>query len=261
VFDTHDMYSIRGVYNIDQLVLEHIANTWSDGNIYSSNRVCTIAREKYNLGNKPIFALENTVLEQYEIDDEYEKLSESDGEIHCVYEGAIVGNDKYNHRFFEDIWEKITDSNIHIHFYSQSDVKYCKELEGRDQYLHYEGNMTSKQLVKEMTQYDCGLALFNVNATNKVFLETGTANKIYEYLNSKIPVLVGDVDSYIEFVNRYKVGIHLDLNGDIKKQIKGACKIQIPENILENNHLTMKSKLPELIEFYEKAIKHHQKKN
>ena len=121
--------------------------------------------------------------------------------------------------------------------------------------IHYEGNMGSKALVDEMTKYDCGLAIFNVNEENKFFLETGTANKIYEYINAGIPVIVGDVETYIEFVETYKVGIYLDFSKDIKEQLEKARRIEIDENFLLNNQFTMESKCVKLAKFYEKVIK------
>lgn len=255
VFDTHDMMSLRKPENIENLTLEFIANTSCDGNIYTSNLVCDIAKKKFCLTDKEILAWENTVLEQEEITIKHPKLSNVDGEIHCVYEGGIVGNDRLSHRYFEDIWRKIADCGIHIHFYSQSDYRYCKELEGRSKYFHYEGNLGTKALIQEMTKYDCGLAIFNVNDQNRAFLETGTANKMYEYINSGIPVVVGDVKSYVDFVEKYDVGKQLNMEGNIKEQIFSITQIIIEEDLLTKNNLTMMSRSQELIDFYERVKK------
>lgn len=255
VFDTHDMMSLRRPESMENMALEFIANTACDGNIYTSNLVCDIAKKKFGLTDKEIIAWENTVLEQEEITIEHPKLSNVAGEIHCVYEGGIVGNDRLSHRYFEDIWKKIADCGIHIHFYSQSDYQYCKELEGRSKYFHYEGNLGTKILIQEMTKYDCGLAIFNVNDQNRVFLETGTANKMYEYINAGIPVVVGDVQSYIDFVEKYGVGKKLNMEDDIKEQIADISRIIIEKDFLTKNRLTMMSRSQELIDFYERVKK------
>lgn len=255
VFDTHDMMSLRKPESVENLVLEYIANKASDGNIYTSNAVVEIARKKFDLADKEIIAWENTVLEQEEIISEYKKLSSIDGELHCVYEGAITGNDKMHHRFFEDIWEKIADFGVHIHYYSASDYIYCKELENKSKYFHYEGNLDTKKLIQEMTKYDCGLAVFNANYQNRIFLESGTANKMYEYINARIPVAVGNVCSYIDFVEKYGIGKKLDMERNIKEQIAEISKIKIEKDFLAKNELTMMSKCRELIEFYEKVKK------
>lgn len=253
VHDTHDMMSIWGYGSLENMALEYMANTRSDGNIYTSDSVTEIARSKYDIEDKPLLSIENQILEQVTIDSPYEKLSGTDNMIHCVYEGGI-SSDKDNDHFFEPIWKRITEAGIHIHFYSQVNPLYCQELADKSELLHYEGNMTSLELVKEMTKYDCGLVIFNVNDKTRVFLETGTANKMYEYLNSGLPVVVGDISSYAQFVQKYNVGIQLDLNGDISLQLKKAVNITIPENILKQNGLTMMSKADKIEEFYQRVM-------
>lgn len=255
VFDTHDMISLRRSESEEYLALEFIANRASDGNIYTSDSVAEIAKKKFGLLGKEILAWENTVLEQEKLTNRYAKLSSIDGGIHCVYEGGIVGSDKSSHRYFEDIWRKITDCGIHIHFYSQSDYQYCKELEEKSSYLHYEGNMGTKVLIQEMTKYDCGLLLLNVNEQNKSFLETASPNKLYEYLNAGLPVAVGNITPLINFVERYGVGKQLDMENDIKQQIVAISCITIDEDFLIKNKLTMMSKSRELIDFYERVKK------
>lgn len=250
VFDTHDMMSLRGNRNIEGLVLEYLANTKSQGVIYTSQGVLEIAKKKFNLENQKTFVLENLILEQIEIKKRYQKLSDIDDEIHCVYEGGIQGKEKNHHRYFEEIWMKITERGIHIHFYSQSDYDYCLELDKKSPYLHFEGNMGSEELATEMTKYDCGLAIFNVNSANKEFLETGTANKVYEYINAGLPVIVGDIQSYVKFVEKYGVGIRLDMLKDIKTQLQDAIKIKIEDNFLIKNKFTMDSYASDLDKFY-----------
>ena len=254
VFDIHDMNSLWGKDSIEELTLEHVANSFSAGNIYTSQGVCKIANEKFNLSNKEIFVLENTVLEEEKIYKYLDKLSSIDGQIHCVYEGGLVGDDETSDKYLEKIWDKIIANGIHIHFYSQADPDYCRKLEKRSIYLHYEGNLGSKELIQVMTQYDCGLAIFNVTEKNRVFVETGTANKVYEYLNAEIPVVVGDVDSYYKFVTKYGVGDKIDLSNNVKEQFENICKIEVPKNFLTSNNLTMMSKREELDNFYKRII-------
>lgn len=262
VFDTHDMNSLWGFDSIEELTLEFIANKYSDGNIYTSQAVVDIARKKFDLENKEVMCLENVVLRQVDLKYTLDKLSLLDRQIHCVYEGGINFDDPNSDRYYIELWKRLTDEGIHIHFYSQTNPKKCIEYEKESKYLHYEGNLGSMDLIKEMTKYDCGLALFNVNDKNRLFIETATANKIYEYLNSRLPVIVGGLKNYTNFVLENNVGIGLDYTRAIRPQIEEACtSIVVDENFLEKNGLTMISKGKELVDFYERVIRRKKEKS
>jgi hypothetical protein len=249
IADTHDMQSIRADIDINAIVLEYLANTKSNGNIYVSNAVASIAHKKYG-DNKNTFCIENLVMDQYEINEAKRKKSTKDGEIHCVYEGGIVGNSPQNHRYFDVMWKKIAELGIHIHFFSPSNLELCKRLENLSPYIHYEGSASGGELISKMTEYDCGLALFNSNYNNKFHLESTSINKVYEYINARLPIISYGIDSLNNFVEKYKVGVNLDFNKNIKEQIETACKIIIPTNFLRDNKMTMNSFAEKLENFY-----------
>ena len=108
-----------------------------------------------------------------------------------------------------------------------------------------------------MTKYDCGLAVFNSVNNNKFHLESASPNKVYEYINARIPVISAGAKSLKEFVEQYHVGIELDFSGDIRKQLEEACKLHIDDDFLTRNNMTMKSCGKELAAFYE-SIKQKQ---
>lgn len=255
VADTHDMQSIRSDIGIESLVLEYLANGNSDGAMYTSAYGADIARDKYGLDNKEIFVLNNMVMEQIHFPQVLPKLSSLDHEIHCVYEGGVVGDDRENHRFFDDMWRKITDAGVHIHFYSPSNIEYCKRLEKISHLIHYEGNVSGDKLILEMTKYDCGLAVFHSVNNNRFHLESASPNKLYEYLNARIPVISSGINALKEFVEMYHVGIDLDFSGDIRNQLENAGKLRIDDDFLIRNNLTMKSYGKELAAFYERVKK------
>lgn len=255
IADTHDMQSIRSNVEIETLILEYLANSFCAGNMYESGNVAKIAQQKYETEAKKVFAVENYVMDQINISKAYDKLSSFDGKIHCVYEGGIVGNEKNNHRYFDEMWRKLTDEGIHIHFYSQSDIERCRRLEKISPLIHYEGSMGGDELIYEMTKYDCGLVLFNSTDSNRVHLEANSINKVYEYINSGLPLISAGINSLNEFVKKYKVGIELDFSSNIKKQIAEACKIEIGSDLLKNNKFTMRSYDLDLSNFYKKIAK------
>lgn len=251
ICDTHDMMSLRKPEFVATLTHEYIANVYSDGNMYTAASMVNIARKKYGLKDKEIYTIENSVLEEAELIKQ-PKLSSLDGEIHCVYEGSIIGKEIMHHRYFEKMWEAIAACGIHIHYYSSAECKDYRHL-AESRYFHYEGNLGTKKLISEMTKYDCGLAMFQVNNLNRLFLSSTTSNKIYEYISAGLPVLVADVPSHVEFVEKYHVGKKLDFEKDIKEQIMEVSKIQVEDKFLTRHGLTMMSKGRELVDFYERV--------
>lgn len=253
IFDTHDMQSVRGKLDIEGLVLEHLANTYSDGVMYPSEGLRRIAQEKYNLRDKEIYVLENLPFDQMEMSDKLTKLSKKDGEIHCVYEGGITGENRLSHRYFQNIWLLIANSGVHVHFYSAQEQEYCNSLESLSPYLHYEGNVGGKRLIYELTQYDLGLLLFNSTSQSQLQIEIASPNKMYEYLNAGLPLLVGKVQSHMEFIDQFHVGLCLDLSEDIRRQLSEAIKIQVPENFLREHMFTLTTRQKDLTKFYEQV--------
>ena len=257
VHDCHDLSSIYKRMTADEMAIEHIANVRSAGVIYTTEGLRNIAVRKFSLPQNKTFVLENLISEELSTEIVLEKISKKDGEIHCVYEGGIVGEDKKSHRYYEEIWMKIAKEKIHIHFYCPTSEFYCKQLESKSEYLHFEGNMSSKELASEMSKYDVGLCVLNVTKKNRNYLEYASPNKIQEYINSGIPVAVGGVDSQIKFVEEYQFGRYLDINGRIREQLEDIIRIKIPKDILKKKKLTMETRIPHLIAFYQNCIERY----
>ena len=249
VADTHDFLSIQGKNNdLASMAMEYLANVTSDGNLYPSYPVMEIAREKYHLGEKNSYVLENYVLSQ-EMNIQYlEKLSSIDHEIHCVYEGSIDLSHNAPKNFMT-IWEVFAKSGIHIHFYSQSGEEICKKLESISPYIHWEGNVGGGELISTMTKYDYGLDVFNINDYNRFNIEASSANKVFEYLSAQLPVLY-NVKSHGKILKKHRVGIEMDFESDLVDQIRKAGNIIVEPDFLENNGLTMRSRKKELEGFY-----------
>lgn len=254
VHDCHDLSSAYKSMTPDEMAVEYIANVKSAGVIYTTEGIRQQAIKKFGISKTKTYVLEKLISEELKPEKRLPKLSATDGKIHCVYEGGIIGSDKYSHRFFEDIWKKIADARIEIHYYSPSDYQYCKKLETLHPNFHFEGNISSKELAVEMSKYDVGLCLLNINEKNKQYLEYASHNKIQEYANAGIPVAVGNIESQIAYVEGHSVGRFLDVEADILKQLKVISKIEIPKDILKKNKLTLESRIPSLIDFYNRLV-------
>ena len=254
IHDCHDLSSAYKPMTIEEMVTEWVSNTDSHGTIYPTEELRAIAIENFSIPPDRSFVLENLISEELKPICRKEKLSRQDHSLHCVYEGGVVRNIDY--RNFDNIWTQIANYGIHVHFYTQGEENYCRFLESLNpEYIHYEGNLSSRELANEMSQYDVGLCLFNVTEKNRAYLEASSPNKIQEYINAGIPVVVGDIERQRRFVEDNGFGKRLDLNGDIQGQLREIAKMQIPENVLRDKCYTLESNIPKLIEFYKHCMK------
>ena len=76
IFDTQDMQSISRPIDIEEMVLEYCANTYSNGNMYTSDVVVDIAKARYNVKPENIFVLEKMMPKAEELKEFYEKIME-----------------------------------------------------------------------------------------------------------------------------------------------------------------------------------------
>ncbi|MBR1460564.1 hypothetical protein IJ596_02875, partial [bacterium] len=178
----------------------------------------------------------------------------ADGEIHAVYEGLITKEPRYSKKFVEDIWLKIAEAGIHVHFYSSYDFDYCKYLDELHELIHYEGNFSSAELAEEMTRYDLGIYILNDNLMTYPYLKSAFGLKLYEYLNSGLPIAVGNMPEVISFVERHRIGGYVDLSSDIFVQIRNISKLNVPKNFLENYGLYLEDKGKAITELYYRVM-------
>lgn len=260
VHDIHDMESVAGHDDPIRMMDEYIAITQSTGLIHVTNEYKVISNKMYGKKKYEI-VIENRISNFLKKNENIEKLSLYDGEIHCVYEGGLTFEDSQNDRYLWDIWKRFTDQKIHIHFYTPANEQKCREFAGRSRYLHYEGNVTIRRLINVMGQYDCGLVLFNINISNEQVLKNASANKFYEYLCAGLPVILDPIMlQYKEIVNKFHIGICIDYNKDLATQIHNASCMKIEEDFLDKNGFTMESQATALERFYIEVIKSYQKK-
>ncbi|MBZ0312894.1 methyltransferase domain-containing protein [Clostridium butyricum] len=260
IYDCHDMMSLRGDINNEQIILEHIANSKSDGNIYVTQLVKQTAQEKFKLKNKPIMLLDNYILKEQLPQNKCEKLSCLDGEIHCVYEGGLSNIDGH-HRNIEKIFIELAKNKVHVHCYTVFDNDHYKNLAEKYKYIHFEGTKEPNELIREMTKYDIGLTVLNVNERNKKFLDTTFPNKAWEYLAAGLPILFSDLFSFRNFLNKHKVGEIINKDEDLLEQIKRIKEIDLPHDFLIKNKLCMDDFSQKLIDFICKVKEKKEKLN
>lgn len=263
VHDCHDMMSV--CYDVDycQLAEEFISQKYSAGNLYTTDFYEKFAIKKYNLSGKPTFNISNSVSKLLKPAQIIDKLSKKTGEIHCVYEGSIfTDGDKSSHRYFEDIFTAIASQKVHVHFYTPklaiAETTYFKKL-ANSPFIHYEGSLEYSNLMTQLTQYDIGLCYYNISSMSEFVMSLASANKLYEYIHAGLPIAVNNLPSMREFVNKYKCGKPLDLDGDIAAQLSEIKKIKISPTLLEDNGLLMEQQTEKLISFYQDVVEYYEK--
>lgn len=183
------------------------------------------------------------------------KLSEIDGELHCVYEGHIVDrslSENLVYRFFEPIFIRLSQLGIHVHVYSFCIPEYLKQLDRENCNIHYEGNYSGKALIREMTRYDLGLLLFPLIDTT--YLELASPNKMTEYLAAGLPV-VTNIKTYADILTDNHCGGSLDLDkDDIILKMNEYRQITISSDFCDMHGFTMDSNADRILTFYKKVI-------
>lgn len=253
VHDSHDMMSLRGDISNSDIIHEYMANKYSAGNIYVDYPIKNYAVDKFNIKDKPILVLNNFTLEEQQPKKYFNKLSEEDGAIHCVYEGGLV-SDKNSHRFLEEKFLKLANNNIHVHFYTVNESEYYEELNNKHKYIHWEGVCPPNKLVEDMTKYDVGLVILNITFRNRMFLSTTFPNKVFEYLNSSLPIAVDDLSILSKFVNETKTGASIKFDDNIYEQIKKIKKTNISNDFLQKHRFTTNSHIYEILNFYNQVV-------
>ena len=254
IHDCHDLRSDNQCVTPEEVTIEYLAHTGASGVLYPTKGLCNAARNKYGIDEKKTLVIENYISEDLIPTIRKEKLSVHDGKIHCVYEGGILKGDQWNRRYFESMWLKIAQAGVHVHFYTGYDRNYCQYLDSLHENIHYEGNLSSKELAVEMSKYDVGLVLYNTNVKNMLYNENTSPNKLYEYVNAGLPVAVNDINSFVSVAEKYNFGKKFDINDDIYMQLSEIKNIQIEANCLLSYNMTIESQAKELISFYKQCL-------
>ena len=256
IHDCHDLSSDYLSMSIESLDLEFIANSYSDGVIYTTKLFRDKVLKKYDVSKERTFVLENYIADNMIPCERLPKISEQDGCIHCVYEGS-VSNDSSNLRYFNEVWKKMAENGIIIHFYSTSTESICRELSDVHKNIIYEGKLPTRELIKEMTKYDIGLCIYNVTEDNRFIIDYASVNKLQEYIAAGIPVAASNVESLISVLTKLSAGRYVDFSKDILSQFNEIKGIKVEEMILKKKGLTMDSQAEGLIDFYNSVIQNY----
>lgn len=235
--------------------MEYLAGTQADGVIYVTESHRSTQLKKYGFPIERTFVVGNYPLKSFSFVKRKPKLSESDGQIHCVFEGMLPTkalNPMVSHLYFEPIWLKLAECGVHVHIYSHSVPEYCLSLEKKSPFIHYEGNLRDEALIREISMYDIGLLLYN--SPERKDLKTASANKMAEYLSAGLP-LVSNVEVFLKDIEKNRCGGKLDVySDDIIATLSEIRKIKIADDFCETHGMIMDFYADKILEFYKKII-------
>lgn len=258
VHDCHDIVTLsKKSYHPAELMLEYIANTQANAVIYTTERMREVLRRKYSSNCKHELVLGNYPLSSCGRIKRLPKLSEKDGNLHCVYEGHIVDAlfaESLPYRFVEPVFMRLAQLGVHVHIFSQCVPQYLRQLDSDYANLHYEGNYSGQELITQMSRYDLGLLVFP--PVDTTYLELSSPNKMTEYLDAGLPVIT-NVKEYGDILVSNGCGGMVDLeNDDAFSRMKQYSEITIDKGFCDDHGFTMDSNADRILQFYKKVLNH-----
>ncbi len=256
VHDTHDLISLRANNDPNLSYFEGIANRGAAGRVYTTSYQMEEASKLYGT-NGPSLVLCNYVSEADLPKKFLPKLSEQDGNIHIVYEGGIGGN---GHRDFSSQFVDLANRGLHIHIYPTSYDEEIARHFSTFKTIHYYEPLSPKQIIEEMSQYDFGIIPFNLRKGNKRFLDSTIANKLFEYMAARLPVIAASLHSYVEYFESNPVGITFSSVDDIIEGIPRLKEIKEKTDFSENI-FTYEKEITKIEQFYYSILNNNVSRN
>jgi len=264
IHDIHDLISIRNTpYNdginrikfkyqhlVDQ---ERIAIEQSKGIITVSEEIISLIRQKYNFASQRYLVFPNFVLKDMIPVSLKQKLSYKTGKIHIVYEGHL---DNYNDGHYDllNIFKEIGNQGINIHIYASRENATYRNLALENKFIHYHGNLPSKLLLSEITQYNFGWAGFNTKI-NKIHTDTVLANKTMEYISAGLPVLSFPHKTQKEFIEKNNLGIIIKDLKHLKNDLQHPKVNSIRKSVLQKRFsFTIRGNIGKIYNFYKTIL-------
>jgi glycosyltransferase involved in cell wall biosynthesis len=230
----------------------------SDGRIYATEGIKRYIRQQYDVDRNNGMVFYNYASNSMVPNHFKEKLSARDGEIHIVYVGCLTSlvNSHYNLR---EIFKKIADQDLHIHFYPTSDEitesnEIYRDLSRRSRFMHYHHTMEYRSLLHEITKYDLGWAGLN-RAKNGRHLDIAIQNKIFDYISSGLPVISFPYKTMLRFIEENSVGLIINDVNELSRTLKQTDINKLRQRIMTVRHkLTAENHISELVDFYYRMI-------
>ncbi len=254
IYDQHDFMSFKHRLTPKAKKYEKICNEQADGTIYITESYRNEVGKYYHLTENSIsfgnYFSETNTLNPAEF---LPKLSKQNGEIHLVYIGRISEH-KSDHRNIIEVLKNISEKGFIIHIYPSKKKKYLKYERIPNLFLHEK--LPYRKLIREISQYDFGITVFNNNIAPKLpHIKFAFGNKTSDYICAGIPILSQDcLDEVKNFTLTYDFGFVLEQYDDYLN-ISKEKYTQVVEIILQNRYsFTMENQIQKMIDFYQRTL-------
>ncbi|NFU04236.1 TIGR00180 family glycosyltransferase, partial [Clostridium botulinum] len=229
---THDIINEK-LNNCDKLIYDNPNRIYSLEDIES---------------NKKLFLKINSKLSREDLEwniEDIEKYCNIDNKIHIAY---IIDESLYkiNYRLLKEIFIKLADDNIHIHYYIEEDSDFQFE----SKYIHKEV-INKKKFINELRKYDAALVLNDLRLRDEFVASTVIPKYFYYYVGANLPIIVNGLPLVGNLVEMRGIGDKIDFKGDILEQINHIRSIRYDKKII--SEFLIESEEDTLINFYKKV--------
>lgn len=219
VFDCHDFRGLRQKLDDQEKVTEKCCFEESDGVIVVSETMVQVVDGWYK--PKRIISLPCYCLTDEMKRTRKDKLPGN----HLVYQGTILDAKIYplEYRNYYPFFKDFTDSGIHTHVYCSSfnprvQASYIN-LQASSEYFHFHQSLPYADLLDDMSQYQWGLAAFNVSDITEekrlTFLNSILPNKLFDYLFSGVCPIVCNNTTAGAWVEKHNVGYYARTEAEV----------------------------------------------
>ena len=233
---------ITGFDHWQQLRYERFAFKYCDAVTFNSTHMLEVARERYGIQGATA-VIPNAVPRTDLPEKELPKLSDTDGQVHTVFVGHVN-----SHKLAPLV--QIARREVHVHLYTMQALSFerrLREISLDQPYLHWHGAVPYRRLLLELTQYDFGLALWYPEA-DALFFQVSLPSKLFDYLASGLPVIVGPYGALSDFVESKRCGFVLNDVGEMKELL---CESY---DVGDREQYTMEYYVPRLVELYHSLV-------
>jgi len=258
VYDQHDFISHKKKVSKKYLQREKICNEKNDGAIYITENYKNLVASKYRVNSNnivfPNYGLTSLSVNQ---NDFLPKLSKRNNKIHLIYIGLITQHDN-KVRNMLNIFEQLSEKGFIIHVYPTRNKKYPEYRKISNLVMH--NQLPVKELIKEITQYNLGIAILNYELSDRKKVDEtrfGFWNKMFDYLMAGIPVLTLDLfEDMSEFVKMNEFGISFKEISELTPETLQSYDLnKIADKIVKDREKwTMENQIQKMIDFYQRTL-------